>query len=134
MLPTPTGVASAVIARVLSGEENGVETADFQPGMTVKQQIEQVSREDPVYGSIVNSMNNGNAARALYAGRDPYTTYAALKFADWIASLFRSRPKPTAMESGPSNQQNIGRTAQEFLGSSKGLPKDKPNVPTGRMQ
>lgn len=131
--PTPAGVANAVISRVLTGGQQGVEPRDFTPGMSTKEQINQLSAEDPIYGSMVKSMYDGNAARGIYAGRDPYTTYAALAFADWIASLFRPARKTGETYKGPKEQHQAGRSTQEFFGPSKHLPKDKPAVSTGRM-
>lgn len=56
----------------------GHDPKPFAPGMTVPEQIAQLSAEDPLYASMIKQIQQGTAHRSLiFNGGDPYTGYAA---------------------------------------------------------
>lgn len=76
--------------------------------MTPSQQIEQLSREDPNYGAIVKSIQQGQAARAMIKhGGDPFTTYAVMHLAGIISDYIHGGDRRKTMQTAT----NLGQTA-----------------------
>lgn len=88
--PTPSAVVSALLTNIVSGDvPPPVPKTPFKSDMSVSDKITHLSQEDPLYGSIVQSIQAGQAQRALIShGGDPFTTYAVANLAriiaDWL--------------------------------------------------
>lgn len=53
--------------------------------MTDRQKIEQLSKEDPLYGAMVKQIEQGTAHKTLiFNGGDPYTGYASAHIAKQV--------------------------------------------------
>lgn len=88
--PTPSSVVSALLTNIVSGNvPPPVPQTPFKSHASVSDKVQHLSREDPLYGSIVQSIQTGQAQRAMIShGGDPFTTYAvtslARAIADWL--------------------------------------------------
>ena len=93
--PNMQSVATSLLASLVSGPKPRDTPKPYEPGMTSSQQIEQLSREDPNYGSTVKAIQQGQAAKALvYNGGDPFTTYAVMHLAGVISDYIHGRKQP----------------------------------------
>ena len=79
VVPNPTSFATAVFTDLINDTPYaGHEPKPFAPGMTEREKIEQLSREDPLYGSMIKQIETGRAhSQMIFYGADPYTGYAA---------------------------------------------------------
>lgn len=82
VVPTVSDFTTAFLVNYSNPFPPGDTPKPFTPGMTTREKIEQVSREDPIYGSIVKSIESGSAHKSLITSKaDPYTGYAAAHLA-----------------------------------------------------
>lgn len=88
IIPTPKNFITAILTNLANPPPPGITPKPFSPGSTNREQIDQLSQEDPIYGAIVKSIETGSAAKSLLAsGADPYTAFAAAHLARELPTL-----------------------------------------------
>lgn len=119
MAPNPNSFLSAVLTNLANPPPPGVKPKPFPVGSTNRQQIDQLSKEDPVYGAIVKSIESGSAAKSLISnGADPYTGFAAAHLARELPGLGTRFWNWITDRTGHRNEPGLGNYKSDPSGFS----------------